>query len=119
MTTSQRRWPKQSTMKDALRTCRSSPMPSKRRVARTILFCNIAANQAFMCAAAGCSTWYSARSEGPNPSTVRRHPHLLTHFQERTGRTLRRHARADVLTERHQQLVDLDPVAARQLGDQG
>ena len=45
---------------------------------------------------------------------MRRDADLLTHVQQRAGRAFRADARADMLAERHEQSVDLDPVGLRQ-----
>lgn len=51
--------------------------------------------------------------------TVRRHADLPAILQHRAGRALRQPSRADVLPERHEEAVDVDPILARQLPLEG
>src|SRR4051812_32260341 len=55
------------------------------------------------------------RSAARSRLTVRRDTDLPAVFQHRTNRAFRKSTGANVLAERHQQAVDLDPVFSRQL----
>ena len=54
------------------------------------------------------------RRAAARTSPVARDAHLLAHVEHRAGRALGELSSADVLPERNQQAIDLDPVALRQ-----